>query len=83
MEAQLRCPPLPPSKPTMSATRGHDPRYRDLREDELPATECLKDTVARFLPFWHKEIVPALHAGRKILIAAHGNSLRAPGEVPG
>ena len=44
---------------------------------ELPLTECLKDTVARFLPLWHETIAPAIRSGRKVLIAAHGNSLRA------
>jgi 2,3-bisphosphoglycerate-dependent phosphoglycerate mutase len=56
---------------------GHDPRYRDLSPAELPLTECLKDTVARFLPLWHETIAPAIKGGRKVLIAAHGNSLRA------
>lgn len=54
-----------------------DPRYRDLSANELPATECLKDTVARFLPYWHEVIAPAVKAGRRVIIAAHGNSLRA------
>ncbi|MFY9625186.1 MAG: 2,3-bisphosphoglycerate-dependent phosphoglycerate mutase, partial [Rhodoplanes sp.] len=44
---------------------------------ELPLTECLKDTVARFLPYWHEAIVPAIKSGKKVIIAAHGNSLRA------
>lgn len=56
---------------------GHDPRYKDLSEDELPLTECLKDTVARFLPYWHEEIAPSIRSGKRVLIAAHGNSLRA------
>lgn len=56
---------------------GRDPRYRNLRPEELPLTECLKDTVARFLPYWHETIAPAIRRGRKVLIAAHGNSLRA------
>ncbi len=56
---------------------GRDPRYRSLTKDELPLTECLKDTVARFLPYWHETIAPAVRAGQKVLIAAHGNSLRA------
>ena len=56
---------------------GHDPRYKDLSEDELPASECLKDTVERFLPFWFSTIVPTLKEGKRVLIAAHGNSLRA------
>jgi 2,3-bisphosphoglycerate-dependent phosphoglycerate mutase len=56
---------------------GGDPRYRGLGPSELPRTECLKDTVARFLPYWHEAIVPAIREGKKVLIAAHGNSLRA------
>ncbi len=56
---------------------GRDPRYRSLTPAELPLTECLKDTVARFLPLWHDTIAPAIQSGRNVLIAAHGNSLRA------
>lgn len=56
---------------------GKDPRYRDLDEKDLPLTECLKDTVARFLPYWHQAIAPTVQSGKKVLIAAHGNSLRA------
>ena len=56
---------------------GHDPRYKDLSEEELPAAECLKDTVERFLPFWFDTVVPTLKAGKRVVIAAHGNSLRA------
>jgi 2,3-bisphosphoglycerate-dependent phosphoglycerate mutase len=56
---------------------GSDPRYQDLSEEELPLTECLKDTVERFLPYWRDEIAPAVRAGRRVLISAHGNSLRA------
>ncbi|MBU3911250.1 MAG: 2,3-diphosphoglycerate-dependent phosphoglycerate mutase [Candidatus Omnitrophica bacterium] len=56
---------------------GNDPRYKDLDEKDIPLTECLKDTVARFLPYWHKTIAPAVKSGKKVLIAAHGNSLRA------
>ena len=54
-----------------------DPRYAELDEDELPLTECLRDTVDRFLPFWHARLAPELRAGRRMLITAHGNSLRA------
>jgi 2,3-bisphosphoglycerate-dependent phosphoglycerate mutase len=54
----------------------HDPRYRDLGDDELPLTECLKDTVARVLPYWHERIAPEIHKGTRVLISAHGNSLR-------
>jgi 2,3-bisphosphoglycerate-dependent phosphoglycerate mutase len=56
---------------------GRDARYAGLSGDELPLTECLKDTVARFLPYWHETVAPAILEGRKVLIAAHGNSLRA------
>jgi 2,3-bisphosphoglycerate-dependent phosphoglycerate mutase len=54
-----------------------DPRYAALSPEELPRTESLKDTVARFLPYWHQTIAPAIKAGQRVLIAAHGNSLRA------
>jgi 2,3-bisphosphoglycerate-dependent phosphoglycerate mutase len=56
---------------------GNDPRYADLDPATLPRTESLKDTVARFVPYWHEAIAPAIREGRRILIAAHGNSLRA------
>jgi 2,3-bisphosphoglycerate-dependent phosphoglycerate mutase len=56
---------------------GHDRRYAGLSEKELPLTECLKDTVARFLPCWHNSIAPEIRAGKRVLVAAHGNSLRA------
>ena len=56
---------------------GYDRRYADLRGPELPRTECLKDTVARFLPYWHETIAPAILAGKRVIITAHGNSLRA------
>ena len=56
---------------------GHDPRYKSLTAAELPLTECLKDTVARFLPYWHETIAPAIGKGQKVLVAAHGNSIRA------
>jgi len=56
---------------------GKDKRYADLTAKELPLTECLKDTVARFLPFWHETAVPAIKSGKQVIIAAHGNSLRA------
>ncbi|HYB40610.1 MAG TPA: 2,3-diphosphoglycerate-dependent phosphoglycerate mutase [Candidatus Methylomirabilis sp.] len=67
-------PALPPTDPRSPA---RDPRYRSLTPSELPLTECLKDTVARFLPYWHGTIAPAIKAGQRVLIAAHGNSLRA------
>jgi 2,3-bisphosphoglycerate-dependent phosphoglycerate mutase len=56
---------------------GKDRRYAGLSEGELPATECLKDTVGRFLPYWHETIAPSIRSGRRVIIAAHGNSLRA------
>jgi 2,3-bisphosphoglycerate-dependent phosphoglycerate mutase len=70
---------IPPPPLTADDERfpGHDPRYRGLSKAELPLTECLKDTVARFLPLWHETIAPAIKSGQKVLIAAHGNSLRA------
>ena len=55
----------------------HDARYKELNQEEIPATECLKDTVARFLPCWHDRIAPAVQSGQRVLIAGHGNSLRA------
>ena len=54
-----------------------DPRYVDLGAGEFPRTECLKDTVARFLPYWHDTIAPAVRSGKSVIVAAHGNSLRA------
>jgi 2,3-bisphosphoglycerate-dependent phosphoglycerate mutase len=56
---------------------GRDPRYAGLRPEDIPLAESLKDTVARFLPYWEQAIVPDLRAGKRVLIAAHGNSLRA------
>ncbi|HAJ94578.1 MAG TPA: 2,3-diphosphoglycerate-dependent phosphoglycerate mutase, partial [Synergistaceae bacterium] len=56
---------------------GKDPRYAGLAEDELPAGECLADTVARVVPYWEDHIAPDIRAGKKLVIAAHGNSLRA------
>ncbi len=70
---------IPPPALTVDDPRhpGKDPRYASLKADELPLTECLKDTVDRFLPYWHETIAPALRDGRRVLVAAHGNSLRA------
>lgn len=70
---------VPPPKLEESDERfpGKDPRYRDLEKDELPLTECLKDTVNRFMPYWNSTIAPAILSGKKVIIAAHGNSLRA------
>ncbi len=56
---------------------GRDPRYKHLQPHEIPATECLSDTVARVLPFWKDSISPAISRGRRVVVAAHGNSLRA------
>src|SRR5438874_5701788 len=55
----------------------NDSRYSDLRPEEIPLTECLKDTVDRVLPYWHQTLAPAVRAGQRVLIASHGNSLRA------
>ncbi len=68
--------PPPPLDDSDEFSQAGDPRYADLG-DELPRTECLKDVIARFLPYWESEIVPDLQAGRTVLVAAHGNSLRA------
>ena len=56
---------------------GHDRRYKNVSEADLPLTECLKDTVDRVLPYWHSEIAPAVKRGEKVLVTAHGNTLRA------
>ena len=69
--------PPPALAPDDPRHPGHDPRYASLRRQDLPLTECLKDTVARFLPIWHETIAPAVGRGQRVLIAAHGNSLRA------
>jgi 2,3-bisphosphoglycerate-dependent phosphoglycerate mutase len=55
----------------------NDPRYAELSKEQIPLTECLKDTVARFLPCWHEVIAPTVRSGKRVIIAAHGNSLRA------
>lgn len=70
---------IPPPSLTPDDERypGHDPRYKNLTQEELPLAESLKDTVARFLPLWHETIAPVVQSGQKVLIAAHGNSLRA------
>jgi len=70
----VRPPALDPSDPRFP---GHDRRYADLAPQELPHTECLKDTVDRFLPYWSETIVPSIQRGHHVLIVAHGNSLRA------
>jgi len=70
----VRPPALAPDDPRHP---GKDPRYAVLKPEELPLTECLKDTVARFLPYWQDTIAPTVREGKRVLIAAHGNSLRA------
>jgi 2,3-bisphosphoglycerate-dependent phosphoglycerate mutase len=67
----------PALEETDSRYPGADPRYRTLSKKQIPLSECLKDTVARFLPCWHEGIAPAIGSGNHVLIAAHGNSLRA------
>jgi 2,3-bisphosphoglycerate-dependent phosphoglycerate mutase len=69
--------PPPPLTEDDERWPGRDPPYRDLAPEDKPLTECLKDTVARFLPYWHEAIAPAVRSGRQVIIAAHGNSLRA------
>jgi 2,3-bisphosphoglycerate-dependent phosphoglycerate mutase len=70
---------VPPPALTESDPRypGGDARYQDLTQPELPLSECLKDTVARFLPYWHQTIAPVIQSGKRTIITAHGNSLRA------
>src|SRR5262245_13689216 len=69
--------PPPPLTPDDEPFPGRDPRYASLDRNELPLTESLKDTIARFLPYWEGEIAPQVRSGRRVIIAAHGNSLRA------
>lgn len=70
---------IPPPELEKSDPRypGHEPRYKNMDEKDIPKTESLKDTVARFLPYWHEVIAPTIKTGKKVLISAHGNSLRA------
>ncbi len=70
----IRPPALEETDPRNPA---YDPRYKQLKKEQIPLTECLKDTVERFLPCWHQVIVPTIRSGKKVIIAAHGNSLRA------
>lgn len=70
----IRPPALDESDPRYA---GHDPRYAQLTKDEVPLTESLQDTVARFLPYWHGTIGPTIQAGKRVLITAHGSTLRA------
>ena len=67
-------PPLEDGDPRLES---NNPRYAGLAPDEFPKTECLKDTVGRFLPYWHETVAPTLRSGKRVIIAAHGNSLRA------
>jgi len=69
--------PPPPLTPDDERYPGRDPRYASLDANDLPLTESLKDTIARFLPCWEGTIAPQIRAGRRVVIAAHGNSLRA------
>jgi 2,3-bisphosphoglycerate-dependent phosphoglycerate mutase len=69
--------PPPPLAPDDERHPSHDPRYAGLAAADLPLTESLKETVARFLPYWHGTIAPAITSGKRVLVAAHGNSLRA------
>ena len=70
---------IPPPALTVDDERhpSHDPRYKALKPSELPLTESLKDTIARFMPYWHEIIAPTITSGKRVVIAAHGNSLRA------
>jgi len=70
---------IPPPPLTIDDERhpSHDPRYRGLKASDLPLTESLKDTIARFMPYWHETIAPVIKSGKRVVIAAHGNSLRA------
>jgi 2,3-bisphosphoglycerate-dependent phosphoglycerate mutase len=69
-------PPMP-LDPSDERASFHDARYAGLSREQIPLTECLKDTVARVMPFWTESIAPAIRSGKRILISAHGNSLRA------
>ncbi|HEX6361704.1 MAG TPA: 2,3-diphosphoglycerate-dependent phosphoglycerate mutase [Albitalea sp.] len=69
--------PPPPLAADDPRSEGGDPRYADLKPEEMPLTECLKDTVARVLPYWNEELAPAIRSGKRVLVAAHGNSIRA------
>ena len=69
--------PPPALEPTDPRCERSDPRYARLKPEDVPLTECLKDTVARVLPFWNDSIAPAIKSGKRIVVAAHGNSIRA------
>lgn len=69
--------PPPPITQDDENFAGHDPRYKDVPKDALPLTECLKDSIARVVPYWHDEICPAMMKGDRVLVVAHGNSIRS------
>jgi len=69
--------PPPPLEPNDPRSERADVRYAKLAPEQVPLTECLKDTVARVLPFWNESMAPAIRAGRRLVVAAHGNSIRA------
>ena len=69
--------PPPPLEASDERSPARDPRYADVAKNDLPLTESLKETVARFLPYWHETIAPTIKSGKRVVIAAHGNSLRA------
>ena len=69
--------PPPPLEPDDERYPGHSAIYKDLSPSEIPLTECLKDTVERFIPYWEGEIAPAIKSGKKVLVVAHGNTIRA------
>jgi 2,3-bisphosphoglycerate-dependent phosphoglycerate mutase len=69
--------PPPPLSEDDERYSSNDPRYLSLKPEEIPLSESLKDVLTRFLPYWHKVIAPAIHEGKRVLIVAHGNSLRA------
>ncbi|GAM17747.1 hypothetical protein SAMD00019534_009220 [Acytostelium subglobosum LB1] len=69
--------PPPALEPTDPRAPVNDPIYKDVDPKQLPLTECLKDTVERFLPFWNETVAPSIKSGKKVIIVAHGNSIRA------
>jgi 2,3-bisphosphoglycerate-dependent phosphoglycerate mutase len=69
--------PPPALEPSDPRSERSDPRYAKLSPEQVPLTECLKDTVARVMPFWNESMAPAIRAGRRLVVAAHGNSIRA------
>ena len=69
--------PPPALEPTDPRSERGDRRYAKLQPDQIPLTECLKDTVARVLPFWNESLAPAIQSGQRVVVAAHGNSIRA------